>query len=565
MFTRIIILFVVQLVTISVAYAQKEGQARIDSLLSVLPNAKEDTGKVRLFNSISSTYHLIDPNKGISYGEQGIDLANKLKWEKGLGMLYNTLGNNYRIKGDYSIALEYFFKALKVNEKINERIGIAQNFGNIGIIYKTQKDYPNALVYYNKALAMFEKLGNKEGIGTNLGNIGITYEMMKEYSKSLDYQKRALKIYEETGNRKSIAHNLANIGLVYDDMGEYPTALEYQFKALAINEELAIKRSIVNNCLNIGTIYYHIAADTDRVVKNAEKNAALANAIKYLDKSLHISQQIGAVGKLQEIHDMYARVYELSGNYKKAFDNYRQSVAIRDSVFSKEKSEAITRLQVRHEYEKKNLADSLKHAEIVHLTTLQLQKQRYYTYSLVAGIVILIMLAYIVVNKQNQKHKHNEQRLSNEKQHAETELNHATAQLSTFTNSISEKNELLEKFTAELARLRKEYAIDNAEENELHLKLQQSVIMTDEQWANFYRIFERVHKGFSERLKEKIPGLSPVETRFFMLARLRFSEKEMATIQGISTDAAKMNVNRLRNKLDLAKQSSSLEDFANTI
>lgn len=480
-------------------------------------------------------------------------------------MLYNTLGNNYRMGGDYSHSLEYFFKALKINEQINERTGIAQNFGNIGIIYKTQKDYTNALVYYSKALAMFEMLNNKDGIGTNLGNIGITYEMLKDYDKALDYQTRALKVYEKLGNKRSIAHNLGNIGLVYDDMGNYATALDYEFKALVINKELGNKRNIVNSCTNIGTIYYHIATDTTGKTTVEARRNAIPNAIKYLDKSLVISTEISALPKLQEIHELYAQVYTLSGNYKKAFEHYKQSVAIRDSIFSKENSERITRLELQHEYEKKQLADSLKHAEIARTAALELQRQRNYTYSLIGGIIMLIIIACMMVNRQKLKHAHEEQRLNSEKLHAETELNHATGQLSNFTRSISEKNELLEKFTSELNRLRTKYAIDNPKENELHLKLQQSAIMTDEQWANFNKIFERVHKGYPERLKEKVPGLSPVETRFMMLSKLRLSDKEMAAIQGISHDAAKLNINRLCNKLELSQETSSLEAFADGI
>lgn len=83
MILRIVISTLSLLIAVNILYAQKEGQARIDSLLTQLPKAKADTNKVRLFNSLASTFQLIDPGRGISYAEQGIMLSNKLNWKKG--------------------------------------------------------------------------------------------------------------------------------------------------------------------------------------------------------------------------------------------------------------------------------------------------------------------------------------------------------------------------------------------------------------------------------------------------------------------------------------------------
>ena len=59
--------------------AQKQGQARLDSLLQELPKAKEDTNKVNLLNSLSSGYYSINPNEGIKYGEIEIKAIGRFK------------------------------------------------------------------------------------------------------------------------------------------------------------------------------------------------------------------------------------------------------------------------------------------------------------------------------------------------------------------------------------------------------------------------------------------------------------------------------------------------------
>ena len=44
---------------------EKQGQARIDSLLNQLKKVKEDTGKVNLLNNLSTAYGYINPEEGI--------------------------------------------------------------------------------------------------------------------------------------------------------------------------------------------------------------------------------------------------------------------------------------------------------------------------------------------------------------------------------------------------------------------------------------------------------------------------------------------------------------------
>ena len=40
----------------------------------------------------------------------------------------NNIGNVYRAQDNYPKALEYYFKALKLNEELENKINIAQNF-----------------------------------------------------------------------------------------------------------------------------------------------------------------------------------------------------------------------------------------------------------------------------------------------------------------------------------------------------------------------------------------------------------------------------------------------------
>ncbi len=79
---KLLLIFIVIVCIEKQSQAQLEGQRRIDSLLDVLPKAKEDTNKVKLLIDLSHTYYSINPDEGIRVGKQGLTLAAELNWEK---------------------------------------------------------------------------------------------------------------------------------------------------------------------------------------------------------------------------------------------------------------------------------------------------------------------------------------------------------------------------------------------------------------------------------------------------------------------------------------------------
>src|SRR5690606_15006346 len=83
------------------------------------------------------------------------------------------------------------------------------------------------------------------------------------------------------------------------------------------------------------------------------------------------------------------------------------------------------------------------------------------------------------------------------------------------------------------------------------LQLQQSTILTDEDWVQFRTLFEQVHAGFLQRLKEKYPDFTPAEMRFVSLAKLHLSTKEIAAALGVSSQSVRTNWYRIRKKLHL--------------
>src|SRR5437016_158882 len=96
------LLFILLLFSCVSVNAQKQGKARIDSLLQELPKLKEDTGKVKLLCTLSSSMSNTSPEEGIKYAQQSIKLSTALRWPKGLAVSHKAVADNYITLDEYS-------------------------------------------------------------------------------------------------------------------------------------------------------------------------------------------------------------------------------------------------------------------------------------------------------------------------------------------------------------------------------------------------------------------------------------------------------------------------------
>jgi len=82
--------------------------------------------------------------------------------------------------------------------------------------------------------------------------------------------------------------------------------------------------------------------------------------------------------------------------------------------------------------------------------------------------------------------------------------------------------------------------------------------------STFYAEVEKIHKDFKIKLESKYPDLSEHDKKLATLIRLDLSNKEIATLMGISPKSVEVSRYRLKKKLGLEKDSSLIE-FINQI
>ena len=142
-----------------------------------------------------------------------------------------------------------------MDEENGDKNGIARQFLNIGNVYSMQKDYSTALDYFFKALKINEELGYKNLVANCLGNIGNVYADQTNYPKSLEYYFRALRIAKEIGDNNMIAVYISNIGSSLTEQKKFIDAYNYLYIALAITDSIGAMNEVKDQYYKLSNLY----------------------------------------------------------------------------------------------------------------------------------------------------------------------------------------------------------------------------------------------------------------------------------------------------------------------
>ncbi len=302
---------------------------KIDSLLAYVKTAKEDTQKINAINSLSKQFLKISEyKKALSYAEEAQKLAEKLLVDKNspfpnilkrdIATSFNNQGNVFYYESNYDKCLEYYNKALKLYEDIDDKRGIANCINNQGLIYYTEGNYTRALDLYSDALTIRKLINDKPGMASSYNNLALVMERQGNYPASLECHFKSLAIFEELKDNYGLANILGNIGAIYSNQNNNEKALEYYLKALKIQKEISNKHGMANLYNNLGIIY----------LRKGKFDEAMSNNEKGLDLRKEIGDEYGIAFSMTNA----GSIYFSQKKYEAALKENLDALAIREKI-----------------------------------------------------------------------------------------------------------------------------------------------------------------------------------------------------------------------------------------
>lgn len=266
--------------------------------------------------------------------------SNEIEIQNGLARAYGSIGFVFMQQSNYSKALSFNFKALKIFQKTNNLVKQAAIFNNIGVIYKSQGDFFKSLSYYEQCLAIQQKL--KDGnIGTTVNNIGLVYLNLNDFSKALEYLNKSKVFFDKYPNTLGLAQLYYNFGLYFEETEQYEKAIEYTNKALTIFHSVENKFMIADSYGHLGTIYF--------------EQKKYSTAIEYLDKALIIANELGVLDKIQAFEKLLSQIFEKQNKLAESLQHYKLYSAAKDSLTNAETIKSSIRAEMSFDFDRKEL------------------------------------------------------------------------------------------------------------------------------------------------------------------------------------------------------------------
>jgi tetratricopeptide (TPR) repeat protein len=591
--------------------AQKE--ERLDSLFKVYENQPDGIEKIETLDQLYyGVFHLRKPEDVLPYVKEQLQLSKTFNYKKGEGDALFNYGNYYRRIYTFDSAHYYFERAASIWEELDNNEGRFKTFNGLAKIEQLQGNFTKSLELYEKVMETAKNMKSGIRIAETNREIATIYMDKASYEIGIKYmlnglrgldslekpylEKRAdmlvgvgrieslrgndeaalppllegLKIFEEQGNPlwQCITHT--EIGYAYLGLDDIDKGIEHFNKSLEISissgrkgfeaicyhnlglanrkkGNLDVAEDYLNKSIALGktTANNNVSSYNELGSLFLEKNQT-AEAIENHTKAIQLADSIQSLAELKDGYEGRSLAYEKSGQFQKALEDQKQFIRLNDSIFNTAKSQQIEELRTIYETEKKEQQIVLLEQEA---KVSRLQKML-----LGGGLGLSVLVFGFGFYGIRQKLKRNEL----EKEKVDAELAFKKKELTTHALHLAKKNEVLEGLKQKAEELKQK-----EESKKGYQQLIRTInfdLQDDNNWENFSRYFEEVHKDFNSNVKAKYPQVTSNELRLLSLLKMNLSSKEIANILNISPEGIKKARYRLRKKLDITTEDS-LQDL----
>ncbi len=366
----------------------------VDSLLSALPKAKNDTIKARLYIRIANGLSQSDPEKALKYSFIGLDLVKKMKWDKGLAAFYNDIGSVYLNQSKYVQALENFKQSINYSSNYPNLRAIA--FSNISVVYYNQTDIPLALHYNNQALKIAEKENYQMIMADCFSNYGLIYAYQKDSIKAEQFFTKVYELCKANGDLERQASALTHLGEVSTKV---ENTIAYYLKSKTIWDSVNPSYVLaISNLLGLIDAKINLLMQDSNAIRTRLNNKAkaLAEVERYIHEAIANSKVSKSQQNLMYAYGKMSELKELQGDYESAFKYINMNYEIYIKVFSQENSNKIAEIENRQKISAMDQEIYVRKLEI----TQNRRQQWFYAIGLILLAIIGLLLFY-----QNQQRK----------------------------------------------------------------------------------------------------------------------------------------------------------------
>ncbi len=329
-------------------------QSPKDSLLTAAAQLPTPQSQADSLNEWAWNFRETETQVALQLAREALRISQKANYPEGEAVAFKRMGIIYRIIGAEDQALTAYHSSLAVRHKMGDALAEASVLGNIGNIYLDQKDYALARQYFHRAAEINLTHGARAEATQQFNGLGIAHEAENQLDSAIFYYREAAasaRFFADSLERDAnLARTWNNLGSPFKTIGELDSAAFYWNLSYETFQALGDIGPSADPLNNLGVLYMD------------QKDPQLA-LDSFFHPAMALARAEGNVLQRQDIAENISLAHEQLGNFDSALTYRKYYLALHDTLFNQEKSDAIANAETRYQVKEKDAANALLRSE----------------------------------------------------------------------------------------------------------------------------------------------------------------------------------------------------------
>lgn len=249
-----------------------------------------------------SYYYVGDYVKATDAYYKSLALREQLKDSSGIAAIYTNLGLVCIGQRKFEMAEKWLKDALHIHLKQNNKHKISTAQNNLGELYRAKGDYPLALRYY-RDFYNAQLNGNVLSLAVASNNVGLALWDLKQFDSAIFYVDKALQIYRDKRYEHGIYYALIDLANIHLSIGGSDLAILHAEEGLSFARKTKVKEG-VKNALEILSKAY-------RQKNNFKKSNEYLWQLMAVKDSIYNELSLAKVQDIESTHELNKKEAEL--------------------------------------------------------------------------------------------------------------------------------------------------------------------------------------------------------------------------------------------------------------
>src|SRR5688572_14640453 len=403
-------------------------QVEVDSLVTELGKAREDTNKVKILRDLANNAGYTDLNVALDYALQGFELSKKIKYDYGIGTMAYLAGFTYTDLNSYAKADSFLTIAEQKFLETGDKRQLAKCANARGSMSYKQGDYWAAADNFLKSAEGFDALKDSSLSLLVYQNLISVLGQIKNYDKAIITGKTILKIAEARKDTLQIGYTLQSLctNLIYLNKFDeafpylqsllfiagstidhnlaaeaYSTAGTYYFKKENYHQAVSYYEASIEKALTLDD-KYQLANQYNSLGQSFLSLNNLTRAKEYFDKAAILAKDYDNKRAAYAVALSLGDYFSKAGDYKSGYQNLLIHLVLMDSMLDAETRNYTSYIETKYENNKKE-NEILRLQQAEQKKDFALRKRNIYLG--IAGGLLLIAIIILSLLRKNFRNK----------------------------------------------------------------------------------------------------------------------------------------------------------------